>query len=149
MNLKELTICYGMTETSPVSFQTDGKDLNHFKNATVGTIHPHVEVIVVDDNDNIVPCGEKGELCTSGYNVMNGYWNDKEKTNQCIVDGWMRTGDLGVIDENGYCKIVGRKKDMIIRGGENIYPREIEEYLFTHPKVKDIQIVGVFDEKVS
>ena len=149
MNLPEMTVCYGMTETSPVSFQIDAKDLNIIRRKSVGTIHPHVEVVVVDENDNILPVGEKGELCTRGYNVMIGYWGDEEKTKECIVDGnWMRTGDLAIIEETGYCHIVGRKKDMIIRGGENIYPREVEEFLYKHPDVKDVQIVGVKDDKV-
>lgn len=147
MNMKEVTICYGMTETSPVSFQSFVDDPTDKRCETVGRIHPHLEVKIVDQEGQIAPIGTRGELCTRGYSVMKGYWEDAEKTAESLVDGWMLTGDLAVLDEEGYCSIVGRVKDMIIRGGENIYPREIEEYLMRHPKVSDVQVFGVPDEK--
>ena len=147
MNMKEVTICYGMTETSPVSFQSFVDDPTDKRCETVGRVHPHLEVKIVDQNGQIVPVGTQGELCTRGYSVMNGYWEDTEKTTESILDGWMHTGDLAVFDEEGFCTIVGRVKDMIIRGGENIYPREIEEYLMRHPKVSDVQVFGIPDEK--
>lgn len=147
MNMKEVTICYGMTETSPVSFQSFVDDPTDKRCETVGRVHPHLEVKIVDQDGQIVPVGMQGELCTRGYSVMKGYWEDSEKTSESIVDGWMHTGDLAVFDEDGFCSIVGRVKDMIIRGGENIYPREIEEYLIRHPKVSDVQVFGIPDEK--
>ena len=148
MNMNEVTIAYGMTETSPVSFQSDTQDSMEKRVSTVGRIHPHVEVKVVDDQGRIVPRGEKGELCTRGYSVMCGYWNDEEKTRESIdLAGWMHTGDLAIIDDEGFCNIVGRVKDMIIRGGENVYPREIEEYLYRHPQVQDVAVFGVPDQK--
>lgn len=148
MNMKEVTICYGMTETSPVSFQSATDDPLEKRVATVGRVHPHVQVKIIDDNGHAVPRGKSGELCTRGYSVMLGYWGDDEKTEEDIDKaGWMHTGDLAVIDEDGYCDIVGRVKDMIIRGGENIYPREIEEYLFQHPKIQEAAVFGVPDEK--
>ena len=148
MHMHEVTICYGMTETSPVSFQSNCDDPLERRVSTVGRIHPHVEVKVVDDMGRIVPRGVTGELCTRGYSVMLGYWGDSEKTAE-VVDaaGWMHTGDLATIDEEGFCRIVGRLKDMVIRGGENIYPREVEEYLYTHPEIADVQVVGVPDAK--
>jgi len=148
MHLGEITIAYGMTETSPVSFQT-GTDAPLGKRvSTVGRIHPHVEVKLVDAQGRVVSVGTPGELCTRGYNVMLGYWDDTEKTRAAIDDaGWMHTGDLATLDEDGYCKIVGRMKDMVIRGGENIYPREIEEFLYRHPDIEDVQVVGVPDER--
>jgi fatty-acyl-CoA synthase len=148
MNMREVTICYGMTETSPVSFQTSANDPVEKRVGTVGRIHPHVEVKIVDAENRIVPPGITGELCTRGYSVMLGYWDDKEKTEE-VIDraGWMHTGDLATLDEDGYCNIVGRSKDMVIRGGENIYPREIEEFLYKHPKVQDAQVIGVPDVK--
>lgn len=148
MSMSEVTIAYGMTETSPVSFQTSTDDPLERRVSTVGRVHPHVEVKVVDANGAIVALGERGELCTRGYSVMLGYWNDPEKTADAI-DGarWMHTGDLATIDEQGYCNIVGRIKDMVIRGGENIYPREIEEFLYRHPKIGDVQVIGVPDRK--
>jgi fatty-acyl-CoA synthase len=148
MNMSEITICYGMTETSPISFQSSTDDPIERRVSTIGRVHPHVEVKVVDDDGNICAIGERGELWTRGYSVMLGYWDDVQKTEESIVeDGWMRTGDLATIDGEGYCQIVGRVKDMIIRGGENIYPREIEEYLFRHPKIQEVQVFGIPHEK--
>jgi len=148
MNMSEVTICYGMTETSPVSFQSATDDPLEKRVSTVGRVHPHVQVKIIDDNGRVVPRGVSGELCTRGYSVMLGYWDDEEKTRADIDPaGWMHTGDLAVIDGDGYCDIVGRVKDMIIRGGENIYPREIEEYLFRHPKIQQAAVFGVPDEK--
>jgi fatty-acyl-CoA synthase len=149
MHMQEVTIGYGMTETSPLSFQSSTTDPLDKRTTTVGRIHPHVEVKIVDLFGNIVPVGATGELCTKGYSVMLGYWGDEEKTRESIVDGWMHTGDLATIDADGYCNIVGRLKDMVIRGGENIYPREIEEYLFRHPKIQNVQVFGVPDEKTG
>ncbi len=148
MHMAEVTIAYGMTETSPVSFQSHTDTPLEKKVATVGRIHPHVEVKIVDANGRIVPRGDTGELLTRGYSVMLGYWGDPAKTREAIDDaGWMHTGDLAVMDEDGYCNIVGRVKDMVIRGGENIYPREIEEFLYRHPKVQDVQVIGVPDAR--
>lgn len=148
MHMAEVTIAYGMTETSPVSFQSHTDTPLEKKVSTVGRIHPHVEVKIVDPQGRIVPRGETGELLTRGYSVMLGYWGDEEKTREAIdAAGWMHTGDLAVLDADGYCNIVGRVKDMVIRGGENIYPREIEEFLYRHPKVQDVQVVGVPDSK--
>jgi fatty-acyl-CoA synthase len=148
MHLTEITIGYGMTETSPVSFQTTTDDPLERRVSTVGRVHPHLEVKIVDADGRIVPRGERGELCTRGYSVMLGYWNDEERTRQAIdAAGWMHTGDLGVIDAEGYCNIVGRIKDVVIRGGENVYPREVEEFLYRHPKIEDVQIFGVPDPK--
>jgi len=143
MNMKEVTICYGMTETSPVSFQSFVDDPIDKRCATVGRIHPHLEVKIVNDEGQIVPVGSQGELCTRGYSVMKGYWEDNERTSESIIDGWLHTGDLAKFDEQGFCSIVGRVKDMIIRGGENIYPREIEEYLFRHPQISEVQVFGI------
>jgi fatty-acyl-CoA synthase len=148
MHMSEITIAYGMTETSPVSFQSTTQDPLERRVESVGRIHPHVEVKLLDERGRIVPRGTAGELCTRGYSVMLGYWEDEELTREAIDEArWMHTGDLAVIDEEGYCSIVGRLKDMIIRGGENVYPREIEEFLYTHPKVQDVQVFGVPDEK--
>jgi fatty-acyl-CoA synthase len=148
MHMREVTIAYGMTETSPVSFQSSRSDSVERRVSTVGRVLPHVEVKVVDSDGRIVPRGEPGELCTRGYSVMLGYWDDTERTEEAIDDGgWMHTGDLGIIDAVGYANIVGRIKDMVIRGGENIYPREIEEFLYRHPKVRDVQVVGLPDAK--
>jgi fatty-acyl-CoA synthase len=147
MNMTEVTICYGMTETSPVSFQSFMDDPVEKRCGTVGRIHPHLEVKIIDEDSSIVPVGTSGQLCTRGYSVMKGYWGDEEKTRECIVDGWMLTGDLAVIDSEGFCDIVGRVKDMIIRGGENIYPREVEDFLFRHPDILEVQVFGVPDEK--
>jgi fatty-acyl-CoA synthase len=147
MNMAEVTIAYGMTETSPVSFQSATDDPLEKRVTTVGRVHPHVEVKLVDSEGAIVPVGATGELCTRGYSVMRGYWEEPEKTAEAVVDGWMHTGDLGVLDVEGYCNIVGRVKDMLIRGGENVYPREIEEHLFRHPAVAMAQVFGVPDPK--
>jgi fatty-acyl-CoA synthase len=148
MHMPEVTICYGMTETSPVSFQTLTDDPVERRVSTVGRIHPHVQVKVVDDAGKVTPRGVAGELLTRGYSVMRGYWNEPERTREALDEaGWMHTGDLGVLDEEGYCNIVGRVKDMIIRGGENIYPREIEEFLYRHPAILDVAVVGVPDAK--
>jgi len=147
MNMREVTIAYGMTETSPVSFQSSTTDPLERRVTTVGRIQPHLEVKVVDKDGAVVPVGEKGELCTRGYSVMQGYWGDEARTREAVQDGWMHTGDLATIDAEGYCNIVGRVKDMLIRGGENVYPREIEEFLFRHPKVQSVQVFGVPDAK--
>ena len=148
MHMSEITIAYGMTETSPVSFQSSRDDPVALRVGTVGRIQPHLDVKIVDDQGQTVPRGEPGELCTRGYSVMLGYWHDEAKTHEAIDSGgWMHTGDLATIDDDGYCRIVGRIKDMVIRGGENIYPREIEEFLHRHPDVQDVQVVGVPDEK--
>ncbi|SHG32093.1 AMP-binding protein [Bradyrhizobium erythrophlei] len=148
MNMREVTIAYGMTETSPVSFQSATDDPLERRVSTVGRIHPHVEVKVVDLEGRVVPRGERGELCTRGYSVMLGYWDEPEKTADVLdANGWMHTGDIAVIDAEGYCNIVGRIKDMVIRGGENLYPREIEEFLYRHPKIQDVQIFGVADDR--
>jgi len=147
MNMREVTIAYGMTETSPVSFQSSTADPLDRRTTTVGRVQPHLECKIVDADGRIVPVGEKGELCTRGYSVMLGYWGDDKRTAEAVVDGWMHTGDLATIDAEGYCNIVGRVKDMLIRGGENVYPREIEEFLFRHPKVQSVQVFGVPDVK--
>ena len=148
MHMPEVTICYGMTETSPVSFQTRPDDPLELRVGTVGRVHPHVQVKIIDADGRITPRGTAGELLTRGYSVMRGYWDDPERTRDAIdAGGWMHTGDLAVIDERGYCNIVGRVKDMIIRGGENVYPREIEEFLYEHPAVLDVAVVGVPDAK--
>jgi fatty-acyl-CoA synthase len=149
MGMTEVTICYGMTETSPVSTQTRADDDLERRVSTVGVVHPHVEVKVVDPETGLtVPRGTTGEFCTRGYSVMLGYWNEPAKTAE-VIDAarWMHTGDLAVMDEAGYLNIVGRIKDMVIRGGENIYPREIEEFLYTHPDIVDAQVIGVPDVK--
>lgn len=148
MHMEEVTIAYGMTETSPVSFQSSVDDPLEKRVSTVGRIHPHVEVKAIDAEGATVAVGAPGELCTRGYSVMKGYWDDAEKTREAIdADGWMHTGDLATIDAEGYCNIVGRVKDMVIRGGENVYPREVEEFLYRHPKVKEVQVFGIPDAK--
>jgi fatty-acyl-CoA synthase len=148
MNLTEITNCYGMTETSPVSFQTGTHDSFERRVSTVGRVHPHVQVKIVDSYGKCVPRGVQGELHTRGYAVMKGYWEDREKTREVLDDaGWMHTGDLGIIDDEGYANITGRLKDMLIRGGENVYPREIEEFLYRHAKVQAVQVCGVPDVK--
>ena len=148
MNMTEVTIAYGMTETSPVSFHTAVDDELERKVGTVGHTIPHVESKIVDGDDRIVAPGETGEILTRGYNVMLGYWDDQEKTSEAIdAAGWMHTGDLGTMDEYGYGNVVGRIKDMVIRGGENVYPREIEEYLYRHEAIQDVQVIGVPDER--
>ncbi|MDE1948687.1 MAG: AMP-binding protein, partial [Burkholderiales bacterium] len=145
MHMREVTIAYGMTETSPVSFQSSTDDPLDKRVSTVGRVMPHLEVKIVDAEGRIVAVGEKGELCTKGYSVMQGYWADEARSAEAVVDGWMHTGDLATFDAEGYCNIVGRVKDMLIRGGENVYPREIEEFLFRHPKVAQVQVFGVPD----
>jgi fatty-acyl-CoA synthase len=149
MHMREVTIAYGMTETSPVSCQSTTETPLETRVSTVGLVQPHLEVKVVDpDSGAVVPVGETGELCTKGYSVMLGYWGDPEKTREAIdADQWMHTGDLATMDAEGYVNIVGRIKDMVIRGGENIYPREIEEFLYRHPAVSDVQVIGVPDAK--
>ncbi len=149
MHIPEVTICYGMTETSPVSTQSSTDDPLDKRVSTVGRVHPHIEVKIVDPGSGaIVPRGAAGELCTRGYSVMLGYWNNPDATAEAIdAARWMHTGDLATMDDEGYINIVGRIKDMIIRGGENIYPREIEEFLYTHPDVSDVQVIGVPSEK--
>jgi fatty-acyl-CoA synthase len=148
MNLTEITNCYGMTETSPVSFQTARDDSFERRVSTVGRVHPHVQVKVVDLQGRCVPRGVQGEIHTRGYSVMKGYWDDAEKTRDVLDDaGWMHTGDLGVIDAQGYGNVTGRLKDMVIRGGENVYPREVEEFLYRHDKVLAVQVCGVPDTK--
>jgi fatty-acyl-CoA synthase len=149
MGMREVTICYGMTETSPVSTQTRVSDSVEQRTATTGRVHPHLEIKLVDVETGLtVPRGEQGELCTRGYSVMLGYWNEPEKTAE-VIDAarWMHTGDLATMDDDGYVSITGRSKDMIIRGGENVYPREVEEFLYTHPDILDAQVIGVPDEK--
>ena len=149
MHMSEVAIAYGMTETSPVSCQTRVDDDLERRTATIGRVHPHLEIKVVDPvSGETLPRGTAGEYCTRGYSVMRGYWDDPDRTAEAIdADGWMHTGDLAVMREDGYCTIVGRIKDMVIRGGENIYPREIEEFLHTHPDVEDVQVIGVPDER--
>ncbi|ORA34935.1 AMP-binding protein [Mycobacterium aquaticum] len=149
MHMSEVAICYGMTETSPVSCQTLIDDDLERRTSSIGRVHPHLEVKIVDpETGALVERGAPGELCTRGYSVMLGYWDDPEKTAEAIdAEGWMHTGDLAVMREDGYCNVVGRIKDMVIRGGENVYPREIEEFLYTHPDVEDAQVVGVPDER--
>jgi fatty-acyl-CoA synthase len=149
MHMADVTICYGMTETSPVSTQTSADDDIDHRTSTVGRVHPHVEIKIIEATTGAcVERGVPGELCTRGYSIMLGYWNDPEQTRNAIDEaGWMHTGDLATMDDDGYINIVGRSKDMIIRGGENIYPREIEEFLYTHPDISDVQVVGVPDKR--
>jgi fatty-acyl-CoA synthase len=149
MHMSEVGICYGMTETSPVSTQTACDDPVRKRVGSVGRVHPHVEVKVVDpEGGATVARGDPGELCTRGYSVMAGYWNDPERTGEAIdADGWMHTGDLATMDDEGYVNIVGRSKDMVIRGGENVYPREVEEFLYSHPSIADVQVIGVPDTR--
>ena len=150
MHMREVTIGYGMTETSPLSFQSRTDDPIDRRVSTVGRILPHVEVKIVDANGKVARLGESGELCTRGYGVMRGYWDDPERSAEALdAAGWMHSGDLATIDEHGYCTIVGRLKDMLIRGGENIYPREIEEFLLRHPKVQSAQVFGVPDHRLG
>ncbi|WP_457967267.1 AMP-binding protein [Pseudomonas sp. R4-84] len=147
LHLKEMQIAYGMTETSPVSTQTGPDDDIEHRVTRVGRTQPHLESKVIDEQNRVVPRGQIGELCTRGYSVMLGYWNNPQATAQAIDDaGWMHTGDLAIMDDEGYLKIIGRNKDMIIRGGENVYPREIEEFFFSHPSVADVQVIGVPDK---
>jgi fatty-acyl-CoA synthase len=148
MHVEQITIAYGMTETSPVSFQSSTTDSLERRVATVGRIHPHLQVKIVDARGRVLPRGTPGEILTRGYSVMKGYWDDAERTREAVdADGWMHTGDLGALDELGYCTITGRLKDMLIRGGENVFPREVEEFLYRHPKVQAAQVFGIPDEK--
>ena len=148
LHMREVTIAYGMTETSPVSFQSSFDDPLERRVSTVGRIQPHCETKIVDDAGQTAPRGTSGELCTRGYSVMHGYWDDPGRTAEAVdSEGWMHTGDLATIDDEGYCNIVGRIKDMVIRGGENVYPREIEEFLYRHPAIADVQVVGLPDSK--
>jgi fatty-acyl-CoA synthase len=149
MHMDEVAICYGMTETSPVSTQTLTNAPIDKRVSTVGRVHPHVEIKIIDPNNGlVVGRGQPGELCTRGYCVMLGYWNEPERTAETVDAGrWMHTGDLATMDDDGYFNIVGRIKDMIIRGGENVYPREIEEFLYVHPDIVDVQVIGVPDER--
>ncbi|MCP5073719.1 MAG: AMP-binding protein [Rhodobacteraceae bacterium] len=148
MHMTDVTICYGMTETSPVSMQSKTDDPIDKRVSTVGQIHPFVEVKIIDEHGRVLPRGQQGEFLTRGYSVMMGYWGDKEKTTQSIDQaGWMHTGDLAVMDQDGFVDITGRLKDLIIRGGENVYPREVEEFLYTHPAIRDVQVFGVPDKK--
>jgi fatty-acyl-CoA synthase len=149
MNLSQITIAYGMTETSPVSCQSSTDTPLDKRVSTVGTVQPHLEVKIVNpDSGEVVAPGQSGELCTRGYSVMHGYWDDPARTAEAIdAEGWMHTGDLATMDAEGYVNIVGRIKDLVIRGGENIYPREIEEFLYRHPAIQDVQVVGVPDAK--
>ncbi len=150
MHMGAITIAYGMTETSPVSFQSCRDDPLELRVSTVGRVQPHLEVKIVDPAGEIVPLGAVGEICTRGYSVMLGYWNDEARTAEVLdVDGWMHTGDLATLDTEGFCRIVGRSKDMVIRGGENISPREVEEFLFLHPAVQDVQVIGVPDARLG
>jgi fatty-acyl-CoA synthase len=148
LHMPEVTIAYGMTETSPISFQTSPDDSLERRVSTIGRVQPHVEVKIVDETGAVVPRGATGEVCTRGYSVMLGYWDDAARTADCLdADGWMHTGDLGTIDAEGYGNIVGRIKDMVIRGGENLFPREIEEFLYRHPAIADVQVVGLPDPR--
>jgi fatty-acyl-CoA synthase len=150
MHMSEVTIAYGMTETSPVSFQSAPDDPFERRVSTVGRVLPHLEVKIVDEHGRAVPVGKRGELCTRGYAVMLGYWDDPAATRESVdAAGWMHSGDLATLDADGYCNIVGRVKDMLIRGGENVFPREIEEYLYRHPKVLEAQVFGVPDPKLG
>jgi len=148
MHMSEILIAYGQTECSPVNHMTLADDPLEKRVETVGRAGPHLEVKIIDEEGSIVPVGEKGDICTRGYAVMKGYWNDPQRTAETVdADGWLHSGDLGIMDDEGYVSVVGRLKDMIIRGGENIYPREIEEFLFTHPKIQDAKVVGISDVK--
>lgn len=150
MHLQDLTIAYGMTETGPVSFQTSpDEDIEH-RTQTVGQVLPHVEVKIVDDDGLVVPRGTRGELLTRGYSVMPYYWNDTERTSKAVDEhGWIKSGDIACIDQDGYCSIVGRTKDMLIRGGENIFPREIEEYLYRMPGIQQVEVFGIADKRLG
>jgi fatty-acyl-CoA synthase len=150
MHMEEVLIAYGQTETSPVNHITLPHDSLAHRTETVGRAVPWVEIKITDEDDRVVPIGEKGEICVRGYSVMKGYWNDEERTRETIDRAnWLHSGDLGVMDAEGYMQVVGRIKDMIIRGGENIYPREIEEFLYTHPGIAEVQVFGVPDEKMG
>jgi len=148
MNMSEVLIAYGQTECSPVNHMTLADDPLEKRVETVGRAGPHLEIKIIDEDGNTVPIGERGDICARGYAVMKGYWEDPERTAETVdAEGWLHSGDLGIMDDQGYVRVVGRLKDMIIRGGENIYPREIEEFLFTHPMIQDAKVIGVPDEK--
>jgi fatty-acyl-CoA synthase len=148
LHMTEITIMYGQTETSPVNHMTDIDAPAEKRCGTVGKVGPYQEIKIIDEAGHVVPIGEKGELCCRGYSVMQGYWDDEERTRETIdASGWLHSGDLATMDEEGYVQIVGRIKDMIIRGGENIYPREVEEFLYTHPDIEEVQVFGVPDQK--
>lgn len=150
MHMPEVTICYGLTETSPVTNQTQIDDSIDLRVSTVGRMHPHNEGKIIDRHGLIVPVGEDGELCVRGYNLMLGYWDDEEKTRSMVdASRWLHTGDLASMNENGYVKIIGRIKDMIIRGGENIYPTEIEQLLHRHPKIQEVEVIGLPDKRLG
>ncbi len=150
MHMEDILIGYGQTETSPVNHMTLSNDSIEKRTGTVGRAVPWVEIKITDENDRVLPVGEKGEICVRGYSVMRGYWSDEERTSETIdTAGWLHSGDLGVMDAEGYMQVVGRIKDMVIRGGENIYPREVEEYLYTHPKIAEVQVFGVADPKMG
>ena len=147
-SMSEITICYGMTETAPVSAQSSTEDSVEQRVSTVGRVHPHLEVKIVDESGKVVPRGQLGELCVRGYSVMLGYWEDQDKTQEVIDTArWMHTGDIAEMDDEGFVKIKGRIKDVVIRGGENLFPKEIEDFLYTHPAVSDVQVIGVPDHK--
>ncbi len=148
MHMSDITICYGMTETAPVSAQSSTADSIEQRVTTVGRVHPHLEVKIVDEDGKVVPRGQLGELCVRGYSVMLGYWEDQDKTAEVIDNArWMHTGDIAEMDDEGFVKIKGRIKDVVIRGGENLFPKEIEDFLYTHPAVSDVQVIGVPDHK--
>jgi fatty-acyl-CoA synthase len=149
MHMDQVLIGYGQTEVSPINHMTLPDDSLENRTQTVGRPIPYVEIKIVDTDDRVVPIGEQGEICTRGYSVMKGYWNDSERTAETIINGWLHSGDLGTMDEHGYVRITGRIKDMIIRGGENVYPREVEEFLYTHPKISEVQVFGIPDEKMG
>ena len=149
LHMENVLIGYGQTEVSPINHMTLPEDSFENRTQTVGRPIPHIEIKIVDSDNRVVPIGEQGEICTRGYSVMKGYWNDDEKTAETIVDGWLHSGDLGTMNEHGYVRITGRIKDMIIRGGENVYPREVEEFLYTHPQVSEVQVFGVPDPKMG
>lgn len=149
LNMSSVVIGYGQTEVSPINHMTLPDDTLENRTQTVGRAIPYVEIKIVDEHDRVLAIGEQGEICTRGYSVMKGYWDDEQRTNETIIDGWLHSGDLATMDEFGYVKITGRIKDMLIRGGENIYPREIEDFLYTHPKISETQVFGVPDEKMG
>jgi fatty-acyl-CoA synthase len=150
MNMEHILIGYGQTEVSPINHMTLPEDSLKKRTGTVGRAVPWVEIKIVDENGMVMPIGSKGEICTRGYSVMRGYWNDKERTRETIDEaGWLHSGDIGIMDSEGYMQVVGRIKDMLIRGGENVYPREVEEFLYTHPKISEVQVFGVPDDKMG
>jgi len=150
MHMKDVLIAYGQTETSPVNHITLSNDSLAKRTETVGRAVPWVEIKITDENNRVVPVGEKGEICARGYSVMQGYWNDEERTRETIdAANWLHSGDLGVMDDEGYVQVVGRIKDMIIRGGENVYPREVEEFLYTNSNIAEVQVFGIPDSKMG